>query len=125
MTETFNYLEDLGYFCINSFGRRRRSPTIDNLSILIDQEFLKVPLENTQGRDICTTRLHFYLDARKSQDSGLFVLQPLVHFIRVVSIDFRFLHQRESDTMIEGTKLGNALVVRGFLATKLCVTSDS
>ena len=69
-------------------------------------------------------KLEMYLDSLETQEPRLLLLQPLVHFIRVVTVDVGLGHQREGDTVVAFAELGNIIVGAGFLATELRVQDE-
>ena len=65
-----------------------------------------------------------HLDPGQPEQSRLLLLQPLVHFVRVVAVDVGLGHQREGDTVVAFAELGNIIVGAGFLATELRVHDE-
>ena len=70
-------------------------------------------------------KLETYLDSLETQEARLLLLQPLVHFVRVVAVDVGLGHQREAHAVVALAELGNLIVGAGFLATELRVPKVS
>lgn len=88
---------------IDGFRRCRGRPTVDHLSILVDQEHLKIPLKAKYKSWLSDTR-SLYLDTGQTQKASFLFLQPFVNFVGVVTIYIRLLHQGECYTIIDGAK---------------------
>lgn len=85
-------------------GRRRGggSPSVDHISLTVNEELFKIPL-----------------DALESQQSSLLRLEEVVHGVLVRSIHVNLLENGESDTVVELAELSDLLISAGFLASKL------
>jgi hypothetical protein len=60
-----------------------------------------------------------YLYPRQSQNTRLLILQPLKNFVGIIAVDFRLLHQRKRDSMVQCTKFTDCCIVFGLLTTEL------
>lgn len=60
-----------------------------------------------------------HLDTSQTQKPALLLLEPLINLVGVVSVDVRFLHQRECDAMVECAEFADGSVVPGFLSAEL------
>lgn len=83
-------------------GLRRAGPPVDDLSIASDQELLKVPL-----------------DPLHTQQTGLFVLEPLKRRVRFVAVDVDLAEHRERDAVVDHAELLDVVVGAWVLSTKL------
>ena len=102
-----------------------RCPSVNDSTLPIDEELLKVPLR------VPISHVAFkqgkpppHLDPRETKQSRLFVLKPLIHRIGLVPVDVRLFHQRKGDAVIELAEFCYGFVVTRFLSTELAATGQ-
>lgn len=87
---------------LQCFWLRDAPPPLHNLSIPVDQELLKVPL-----------------DALQSQESGLLAFHPFPYRLGFAAVDVRLAQHREADAIVELTKFLDLVVRAWILASEL------
>ena len=79
-----------------------RRPSLDNLSLLVDQKLLKVPLDSLQVHQ-----------------SWLLSLHPLPKWIRAITIDLGLSEDWEGNSVVQLAELGDLVIAAWLLASEL------
>ena len=115
---SIHHSNDFSNFCFNDLWCCKTRPATNDIAILVDKEFLKVPLSMTSVVDL-SQNMKPNLDSSEPEETSSLRFEPFEDLVSRVAVNVRLLHQWECHPIVGGTETCDGSIVTGLLACKL------